>query len=150
MAIKIGKLQKASIQITGMTCAICAARGRQLQIQSTSDFTAVPGHGAEAIVDGKRLLLGNLKLMQDRGVALNGLDEKAESLFASGRTVTFLALDGQAAGIIGLADTLKLNAAAVVARIRRMGIEAAMAASSVTVVSNSLRLRSFRPPRLDN
>jgi Cu+-exporting ATPase len=130
--------------------AICAARGRQLQIQSTSDFTAVPGHGAEAIVDGKRLLLGNLKLMQDRGVALNGLDEKAESLFASGRTVTFLALDGQAAGIIGLADTLKLNAAAVVARIRRMGIEAAMAASSVTVVSNSLRLRSFRPPRLDN
>jgi Cu+-exporting ATPase len=103
-----------------------AAQERQLKIQPTSGFTAIPGHGAEAIVNGKKLLLGNLKLMQDRGVALNGLGEKAEGLFATGQTLTFLVMDGRAVGIIGLADTLKTNAAALVAEIRRMGIEVVM------------------------
>jgi Cu+-exporting ATPase len=103
-----------------------AARERQLQIQSTSDFTAIPGHGAEAVVAGRKLLLGNLKLMQDRGIALDGMGERAEGLFSNGQTVTFLAVDGRVAGIIGQADTLKPNAAAVVAEIRRMGIDVAM------------------------
>jgi P-type Cu+ transporter len=103
-----------------------AARERQVKIQPTSDFTAIPGHGAEAVVNGKKLLLGNLKLMQDRGVVLQGLGEKAGGLSNTGKTVTFLAIDSRAVGIIGLADTLKPNAAAVMAEIRRMGIEVAM------------------------
>jgi Cu+-exporting ATPase len=103
-----------------------AARARQLKIQSTSDFTAIPGYGAAAVVTGKKLLLGNLKLMQDRGVFLDGLAEPAEKLFTNGQTVTFLAMDGRAAGILGLADTLKPNAADVVAEMRRMGINVAM------------------------
>jgi Cu+-exporting ATPase len=103
-----------------------AARSRNLQVETTSDFVAIPGHGAEAAVSGRKLLLGNLKLMQDRRVALNGLAEKAGGLFANGQTVTFLAVDGRAAGIIGLADTLKPNAASVMAELRRMGIDVAM------------------------
>jgi len=102
------------------------AQERKLNILATSDFSAIPGHGAEAIVSGKKLLLGNLKLMRDRGVALQGLEEKAEGILKSGKTVMFLAIDGRAAGIIGLADTLKPNASAVIAGIRRMGIEVAM------------------------
>ncbi len=103
-----------------------AAREKHLAVPSAADFNAIPGHGAEAIVNGKKLLLGNLKLMKDRGIALDGLAEKAENLFSEGKTVTFLAVDGRAAGIIGLADVLKPNAAAVVSAIRRMGIEVAM------------------------
>ena len=103
-----------------------AARERQLNLLSTSSFNAIPGHGAEAMVNGKQILLGNLKLMRDRGIALDGLAEKAEKLFSLGKTVTFLAADGRAVGIIGLADTLKPNAAAVVSGIRRMGIDVAM------------------------
>jgi Cu+-exporting ATPase len=103
-----------------------AAKERKLNILPTSDFTAIPGHGAEAKADGKKLLLGNLKLMQDRGVVLQGLEEKAESLLKTGKTVVFLAIDGRAVGIIGLADTLKPNAGAVMAAIRRMGINVAM------------------------
>jgi Cu+-exporting ATPase len=103
-----------------------AAGERQLKTQPTSDFKAIPGHGAEAVVDNRKLLLGNLKLMQDGDIALNGLEEKAKELFEAGKTVTFLAVDGRTAGIIGLADTLKPNAAAVVAGIRRMGIDVAM------------------------
>jgi Cu+-exporting ATPase len=103
-----------------------AARERQLEIQPTSGFTAIPGHGAEAIVDDKKILLGNLKLMQDRGIALQGLSEKSEVLSNNGKTVTFLAINGQAVGIIGLADTLKPDAGAVVSGIRRLGIETVM------------------------
>ncbi len=103
-----------------------AAQERQLKILPAADFTAIPGLGAAAKSNGKNLLLGNLRLMQEHHVALQGLEDKAGDLFQGGKTVMFLAVDGRAAGIIGLADTLKPNAAAVVARIRRMGIEVAM------------------------
>ncbi len=103
-----------------------AAREKKLKIAEASGFQAIPGHGAEARVNKKKLLLGNLKLMKDRGISLNGLEEKAEDLLKNGKTVMFLGVDGKAAGVIGLADTLKPNAKAVVAEVRRMGVEVAM------------------------
>jgi Cu+-exporting ATPase len=103
-----------------------AARERGLTVSPTSDFKAIPGHGAEALLDSRKLLLGNLKLMKDRGISLEGLEEKAEALWNNGKTVIFLGVDGRAVGIIGLADTLKPDARTVVAGIRRMGIEVAM------------------------
>jgi len=103
-----------------------AAREKKLKIAKASGFQAIPGHGAEAIVNKKKLLLGNLKLMKDRGISLNGLERKAGGLLKNGKTVMFLGVDGKAAGVIGLADTLKPNARAVVAEVRRMGIEVAM------------------------
>ena len=103
-----------------------AAQEKKLKLAEASDFRAIPGHGAEAIVNKKKLLLGNLKLMKDRGISPGGLEEKAENLFKNGRTVMFVGLDGKAVGIIGLADTLKPNAKAVLAGVRRMGIEVAM------------------------
>jgi Cu+-exporting ATPase len=97
-----------------------------LTLSPTTDFQAIPGHGAEAVLNGRKLLLGNSKLMKDRGIAPDGLEEKAEELWNNGKTVIFLGVDGKAAGLIGLADTLKSNAAAVVAELRRMGIEVGM------------------------
>ena len=103
-----------------------AARERGLTVSTTSDFKAIPGHGAEALLDSKKLLLGNLKLMKDRGISLEGLEEKAEALWNDGKTVIFLGVDGRGVGIVGLADTLKPDAGTVVSKIRRMGIEVAM------------------------
>jgi Cu+-exporting ATPase len=103
-----------------------AAQERGLTIYPTSDFLAIPGHGAEVFLSGKKLLLGNLKLMKDKGISLDGMEEKAEGLWNNGKTVIFLGVDGRVVGIIGLADTLKTNAKAVMAGIRRMGIEVAM------------------------
>jgi Cu+-exporting ATPase len=103
-----------------------AAQERGLTISPTSDFKAIPGHGAEAFLAGNKLLLGNLKLMKDRGISLEGLEEKAEGLWNNGKTVIFLGMDGGVVGIIGLADTLKPNARAVIAGVHRMGIEVAM------------------------
>jgi Cu+-exporting ATPase len=103
-----------------------AALEKKLGLSPASDFNAIPGHGVEALVEGKRLVLGNLRLMQERGFALTELERKATELFEEGKTVMFLGQDSQAAGIIALADTLKPGAKEAVQTLRSMGIETAM------------------------
>jgi len=103
-----------------------AASEKKLKLSSTSDFNAVPGHGVEASVEGKKLLLGNLRLIADRGLSLNGLEEEADRLWEQGKTVMFLALDSQVLGIIAVADTLKPNAKEAIEALHKMGAEVVM------------------------
>jgi len=103
-----------------------AALEKNLEISLASDFNAIPGHGVEASVEGKKLLLGNLRLMSEKSLSLNGLGEEAEQLRAKGKTVMFLGIDNHIAGIIALADTLKLDAKAAVADLHNLGIEVMM------------------------
>jgi Cu+-exporting ATPase len=103
-----------------------AAQEKQLPLTPTAEFNAVPGHGVEAMVDGRKLILGNLKLMKERGFSINGLEKEAESLWAQGRTTMFLGIDSQVVGIIAVADTLKPGAKEAVAALHRMGIEVGM------------------------
>ncbi len=93
---------------------------------SARGFRALPGLGVEAVIDGKAVLLGNLKLMLKHTIALNGLEGKAEGLNKEGKTVMFLAKDGSAKGLIALADTIKPHARQVVAGLHNMGIEVMM------------------------
>ena len=103
-----------------------AALERKLEISPAPDFNAIPGHGVEASVEGKKLLLGNLRLMSEKSLFLNGLGEEAERLWAKGKTVMFLGIDSQIVGIIALADTLKPNAKVAVDALHNMGIEVVM------------------------
>jgi Cu+-exporting ATPase len=103
-----------------------AAAERKLILSPASEFNAVPGHGIEASVEGKKLLLGNLKLIKDKGLSLNGLEEEANRLWEKGKTVMFLGTDGQVVGIIALADTLKPNAKEAIEALHKMGIEVVM------------------------
>jgi len=103
-----------------------AALEKKLDISPASDFNAIPGQGIEASVEGKRLLLGNLRLMSEKGLSLNGLGEEAERLRVKGKTVMFLGIDNHIAGIIALADTLKPNAKAAMDALHSMGIEVMM------------------------
>jgi len=103
-----------------------AASERQLELYPSSDFNAIPGHGIEASVAGKKLVLGNLGLVKDMGLSLNGLEEEAERLWVKGKTVMFLGIDSQVAGIIAVADTLKPNAKGAVVELHQMGIEVVM------------------------
>jgi Cu+-exporting ATPase len=102
------------------------AEEKGLTLLSTSGFKAIAGYGAEASVDGKKYLLGSMKLMQDSGISLEGLEEKADAFWNDGKTVIFFGVDKKAAGLIALADTLKPGAADVIAEIRRQGIDVAM------------------------
>ena len=69
-----------------------------------SDFENVPGHGAIAQVDGHRVAVGNLRLMQREGVDLGSLAKRRNEIAAGGRTVVLVAIDGQGAGLFGVAD----------------------------------------------
>ena len=90
------------------------------------DFQAIAGHGIEATVNSKRILLGNPRLMEERGIPLDGLVEKAAGLSGQGKTPMFLAVDGRCAGIIAVADTLKENSKEAVETLHRMGLEVVM------------------------
>jgi len=103
-----------------------AALEKKLELSPSSDFNAIPGQGIEAMVDGKKLLLGNLTLMKERGLSLNELEKEAARLLEGGKTVMFLGRDSQVAGIIALADTLKPGAREVLQALHKMGIQTAM------------------------
>jgi Cu+-exporting ATPase len=103
-----------------------AALEKKLELSPPSNFNAIPGHGVEALVEGKKLLLGNLRLMKERGLSLNEMEEEASKLFEAGKTVMFLGLDSQVVGIIAVADTLKPNTREALEILRKMGIETVM------------------------
>jgi Cu+-exporting ATPase len=103
-----------------------AATEKKLELSSVSDFNAIPGHGIEALVNGKKLVLGNLRLMEERGFSLAELDEEAGRLWEQGKTVMFLGRDSQVMGIIALADTLKPDAKETIKALHDTGIEMVM------------------------
>jgi len=91
-------------------------------LPEVTGFSAVPGHGVEGIVEGRRVALGNRKLMAREGVDISAYASRIESLEAQGKTVMLTAIDGAAAGLIAVADTLKPASAEAVARLTKMGV----------------------------
>jgi P-type Cu+ transporter len=103
-----------------------SARDKGVSLITVTDFVALPGQGIEVTVDGKRLILGNLKLMNQLGISLNGMGKEAETLWSEGKTAIFVAIDHEVAGLIAVADTLKPNAKQAITALHRMGIDVGM------------------------
>jgi Cu+-exporting ATPase len=89
-------------------------------------FQALPGRGIEARIGGKLVLLGNGKLMDERGIGLGPLSLASEQLATRGKTPMFVAVDGRPVGIIAVADVPKPSSAAAIAKMREMGLEVVM------------------------
>jgi P-type Cu+ transporter len=107
--------------------AIVAAAGeRGLTLAEPAGFKAEAGHGIEADVDGHTVLVGNLRLMTQRNLALNGLEAEVARLQGEAKTAMVVAIDGQVAGIIAVADTLKEGSIEAVADLRRLGLQVVM------------------------
>ena len=102
------------------------AQARNLELAEVKDFEAIPGHGVSAKVEDKHLLIGNLKLMNRENIALGSLEEKSKSLADDGKTPMFIALDGKAAGIVAVADTVKDDSAEAIKTLQSLGIEVVM------------------------
>jgi Cu+-exporting ATPase len=77
-------------------------------------------------VDGRQVLVGNRRLLDDAGIETGALEEQAERLAAEGKTPMFVAVDGKPAGVVAVADTVKEDSTAAVATLRRLGIEVVM------------------------
>jgi Cu+-exporting ATPase len=97
-----------------------------LTIPDAASFEAIPGHGIKATVDGKQVMLGNERLMNDEAVAVGDLKQKAGALSEQGKTPMFVSVDGKIAGIIAVADTLKEDSVNAVKALRNLGIEVVM------------------------
>jgi Cu+-exporting ATPase len=102
------------------------ARADGVSLQDSTDFNAIPGHGIEAAIGGHKILMGNIKLMKERTIPLNGMEGKAEALSREGKTPMFVAVDGRAAGIIAVADTLKQDSKAAIDALHQLGLEVVM------------------------
>ena len=103
-----------------------AANDRQLALVDATGFQAVPGHGLEATVDGRTVLVGNAKLMRDRAVDFASLGSRADELEGAGRTVVRIAVDGKAGGLIAIADAVRPSAKETIDRLHNLGIQVAM------------------------
>ncbi len=99
---------------------------RGISLDHTAEFQALPGHGVSAKVNGKDVLLGNERLMTERGISLGNLSMAAVDLASRGKTPMFVAVDNRAAGIIAVADTLKDHSQEAVSRLKAMGLEVVM------------------------
>jgi len=102
------------------------AKEEDLDLLDAKDFQAIAGQGIEATINSKRVLLGNVRLMEEKKVFLNGLSEKAELSSNEGMTPMFLAVEEKAVGIIAVADTLKENSKEAIEALHRMGLEVVM------------------------
>jgi len=105
---------------------LAAAKKRGITAGEASDFRALTGKGATAIVDGRKAALGNRALCDELGIALGALDGRAKSFESDGHTVMFLALDGKIAGLIAAADPVKTSTAEAIARLHRERISIVM------------------------
>lgn len=105
---------------------VIGARERDINLLEPADFQAIPGHGIQARVDGREVLVGNLKLMKRENIALGDLEREAASLSAQGKTPMYLAIDCKAAGLVAVADTLKENSVQAVNALHKLGVEVIM------------------------
>jgi len=97
-----------------------------LALANAAQFNALAGHGVEAEVEGRRVLLGNLKLMTERDIAIKDLRERAAILTAAGKTAVYVAIDGAAAGVVAVADETKAESKEAVGALHRLGLEVVM------------------------
>jgi P-type Cu2+ transporter len=93
---------------------------------ATTTFRNVPGHGAHGQVGGRRVLVGNRRLMTTEGIDLGDLGRRRDELAAAGRTAVLVAVDGRAAGVLALADAPRATAPAAVRELHAMNIQVVM------------------------
>jgi len=120
-----GSLESSSEHPLGQA-VVEKARLEGLELKELKEFTAVTGKGVSGIIDNKQVLAGSRKLMKENKVAYEQYNREIEKLEDEAKTAILVAVDGKAAGIIAIADTLKEDAVPAIAELEKMGIRTAM------------------------
>jgi len=102
------------------------AKARGLTLAEPSAFKAVVGHGIEATVEGRAVLIGKRALLTERGIDTSALDTLSGELAAAGKTPMYAAIDGKPAGLIAVADRVKPESKEAIAQMQKMGLRVAM------------------------
>lgn len=129
------------------TAIVAAAKAKELALPAVTDFNSPTGKGAVGTVDGRRVALGNARFLAELGVDATAQTESADGLRAEGATVIFVAIGDQIAGVIGIADPLKPNAAATISALGSEGIRVVMLTgdnrTTAAAIARRLRLEDF-------
>ncbi|MBA2520240.1 MAG: HAD-IC family P-type ATPase, partial [Chloroflexia bacterium] len=102
---------------------VARARELGLELPKAEGFTSITGQGVRGRVDGREVVLGNRALMTRAGIHLNGLEERGEELARGGATPMYVAVGGEGAGLIAVADTLKPESTEAVAQLKALGLD---------------------------
>jgi Cu2+-exporting ATPase len=94
--------------------------------RAAREFENIPGNGTVAKVDGRTVIVGNRRLMEDRGIGLGSIARRREELAAEGRTAVIVGIDDRAAGLIGIADAPRDTSEAAVTALHEAGVEVVM------------------------
>ena len=103
-----------------------SAKIRNLTLLDPLGFKAVPGRGIDATVGGKRVLAGNIKFMNENSIDISAAENDAKTLSSSGRTLMYVALDGNLAALMAAADTVRPTSRQAVKKLKDMGIKVIM------------------------
>jgi P-type Cu+ transporter len=119
--------------------AICdAARARQLKPRKSSDFSSVPGLGAEAIVDGKRIMLGNEAFFASKSLSTQLLRASTSQMRSTGATVIFIAVNDRAAGFFAISDPVKKTTMEALKALKAHGIRLIMLTGDNRVTAEAI------------
>ncbi len=105
---------------------VAKAEEKGYDILKVDSFTSITGRGIEALIKGQTVLAGNRKLMEERNIGLKDFESDSDRLAEEGKTPMYIALDGELAGIIAVADVVKQSSRAAIDSLHKMGIEVAM------------------------
>jgi Cu+-exporting ATPase len=103
-----------------------AAAAKSLSLATPRDFQSPVGKGVSGSVDGRAVVIGNARIMADLGIVTTALDDDGEAMRRDGATVVYVAVDGQAAGLIAIADPIKASSADAIAALRAAGLRIVM------------------------
>ena len=99
---------------------------RGITLTKTEEFQSVTGEGITGVVDGIKVAIGNYKLLEGLGIDVNTLQSRAQSHRKEGQTVILIAIEGKAAGIIGVMDPIKESTPEAIAKLHKQGITVVM------------------------
>ncbi|HZC30582.1 MAG TPA: heavy metal translocating P-type ATPase, partial [Gaiellaceae bacterium] len=102
---------------------VARAREAGIELPKVEAFTALAGRGVETLIEGRRLLVGNAALLQERGIPADGLADRARQLAGDGATAMYVAVDARATGLIAVADTLRPESTEAVEELKALGLE---------------------------
>ena len=102
------------------------SKEENMTLAKPDHFEAIPGHGIRVEIEGKDMYIGNRKLMLEQKIDLSSMEKESDRLADEGKTPMYLSVDGELAGIIAVADTLKENSMKAVKELRRRGVEVIM------------------------
>lgn len=119
---------------------------RGLELSNPESFQAVPGRGIDAIVNGKKILAGNIKLMNENGIDTNSSTKDAETFALSGRTLMYVAVDGRLSALMAAADTVKKSSREAIEKLKKLGITVYM----ITGDNRSTALAIAKEVGIDN